>query len=175
MARFVTSMNVSLDGYVDYDRMAPDAALFRHWTEVVSAVGNSIYGRKIYELMRYWETEQPGWGDAERAFAEGWRAQKKWVVSTTLTAVGPNAELISDAVEARVRDLKAQLPGQVDICGTILARSLADWGLMDEYRLYYHPVVLGSGKPYFAAPPPALRHLACDRIGEVMRLSCGVV
>lgn len=70
MARFTLSMNLSLDGYV-----APDPVLFQHWIDAVSATRVSIYGRKIYELMRYWEVDQPGWGPGEFAFATAWRAQ----------------------------------------------------------------------------------------------------
>ena len=91
MARFVCSMNISLDGYVDHDRMVPDADVFRFWIRAVKRTPNTLYGRKIYQLMTYWQDDQPDWGDAEREFAEAWRAQKKWVVSTTLTDLGPNA------------------------------------------------------------------------------------
>lgn len=166
MARFVCSMNVSLDGYVDHDRMAPDERVFRFWIDAVKHTPHALYGRKIYELMIYWQEDQPGWGEAEREFAAAWRAQKKWVVSQTLTDVGPNATLISSDIEARVRTLKEDLPGQVDISGTILLRSLSDWGLMDEYRLVYHPVALGTGKPLFAGPCAPLQLTASERIGE---------
>lgn len=165
MARFVCSMNVSLDGYVDHDRMVPDADVFRHWIDAVRRTPNSLYGRKTYELMRYWEPDQPDWDEAEREFAECWRAQRKWVVSKTLTEVGPNATLVSSDIESTVRDLKQRLPGQVDVSGTILAQSLADWGLIDEYQLVLHPVALGSGKPFFAGPRPPMHLEASDRIG----------
>jgi len=165
MARFVCSMNVSLDGYVDHDRMIPDADVFRFWTEAVQRTPNVLYGRKIYELMRYWEPDQPDWDDAERTFAKAWRAQKKWVVSQTLTEVGPNATLISTDIDDTVRDLKARLPGQVDVSGTVLVQSLSDWGLMDEYQLLLHPVALGSGKPFFARRRPNLHLAGSDRIG----------
>lgn len=165
MARFVCSMNVSLDGYVDHDRMVPDPQVFRFWIDAVKRTPNCLYGRKIYELMRYWETDQPGWDDAEHAFAAAWRAQKIWVVSQSLTDLGPNATLISSDIEAQVRALKRDLDGQVDISGTILMQSLADWGLMDEYRLLYHPLALGHGRPLFLGPRPPMRLVACDRIG----------
>jgi dihydrofolate reductase len=175
MARFVMGMNVSLDGYVDHDRMAPDPIVFRHWIDAVKRTPNCLYGRKIYDLMRYWEPDQPDWGDAERAFAQAWRAQKKWVVSQTLTEVGPNATLIASDIEATVRSLKDQLPGQVDVSGTILAQSLANWGLMDEYQLVLHPVVLGAGKPFFVGPRPRLRLIGSDAIGpDVIRVSYAV-
>jgi dihydrofolate reductase len=171
MARFVTSMNVSLDGYVDHDRMIPDADVFRHWIEAVKRTPYSLYGRKIYELMRYWEPDQPEWDDAEREFAAAWRAQKKWVVSQTLTEVGPGTTLISRNIEATVRQLKDELAGQVDVAGTIMTQSCADWGLMDEYQLLIHPVALGTGKPLFPRPRQNLHLSDSSRIGpEVIRL-----
>lgn len=165
MARFVCSMNVSLDGYVDHDRMAPDETLFRFWINAVQAVPNVLYGRKIYELMAYWQDDQPDWGQAEREFASAWRAQHKWVVSQTLTDVGPNASLISSDVEATVRALKKDLSGQVDVSGTVLMQSLSDWGLMDEYRLVYQPLVLGHGRPMFLGPRAPMTLTASERIG----------
>jgi dihydrofolate reductase len=83
-----------------------------------------------------------------------------------LKSVGPNATLIADDVEGVVRGLKARLAGEIDVGGPDLARSLTDLGLIDEYRLYVHPVVLGHGKPFFAAPRPRLRLVANDLIGE---------
>ena len=172
MAKFVYGMNASLDGYVDHEKFAPGPVLFRHWIEQVRGITGSIYGRKIYELMRYWEEDQPGWTDDEHEFAVAWRKQPKWVVSHTLNSVGPNATLVSDDIEAVIRRLKDELAGEVDVSGTILAQSLTDQGLIDEYRLYFHPVVLGQGKPFFAGPRPPLRLVASDLIGEgVMRLT----
>jgi dihydrofolate reductase len=83
-----------------------------------------------------------------------------------LKSVGPNATLIADDVEGVVRGLKARLAGEIDVGGPDLARSLTDFGLIDEYRLYVHPVVLGHGKPFFAGPRPRLRLVANDLIGE---------
>ena len=172
MANFVFGMNVSLDGYVDHERFAPGPGLFRHWIEQVRGVNGSIYGRKIYELMRYWEEDQDGWTDDEHEFAAAWRKQPKWVVSRSLKSIGPNATLISDDIEVEIRKLKDDLAGEVDVSGTVLAQSLTDLGLIDEYRLYFHPVVLGHGKPFFAGPRPPLRFVASDLIGEgVMRLT----
>lgn len=166
MATFVYGMNLSLDGFVDHERFAPDAVLFDHWIAQCRAVTDCIYGRRIYEIMQYWDEDQPGWGPPEHKFAKAWRAQHKWVVTRNLMALGPNATLISDDVAATVRGLKARLEGEVDISGTILAQSLTALGLIDEYRLYYHPVVLGAGKPFFAGPAPRLRLVSSDRIGE---------
>ena len=172
MATFVFGMNQSLDGYVDHQAFAPGPVLFRHWIEHVGGLTGSIYGRRIYEVMRYWDDDFAEWGAAEREFAVAWRRQPKWVVSRSLTSVGPNATLVSDGVEAVIRGLKAERVGEFDVSGPDLARSLADLGLVDEYRLYLHPVVLGHGKPFFAGPRPPLRLVASDRMGEgVIRLT----
>ena len=172
MAKFVFGMNLSLDGYVDHEGFAPDATLFRHWIDQVREAGGSIYGRRIYEIMRYWDEDQPDWGEDERAFAEAWRTQHKWVVSRSLTEVGPNATLLSDDIEVTIRRLKSELSGEIDVSGTILAHSLGQLGLIDEYRLYFHPVVLGGGKPFFAGPRPKLRLVSSERIGgEAIRLT----
>jgi dihydrofolate reductase len=93
-------------------------------------------------------------------------------VSRSLKSVGPNATLVADDIEAAIRGLKAQLDGEIEVSGPELARSLTDLGLVDEYRLYLHPVVLGRGKPFFAGPRPPLRLVASDRIGgDVIRLT----
>ncbi len=166
MAKFVFGMNLSLDGYIDHQEFAPDPALFRHWIEQVRGVTGSLYGRRLYEVMRYWDEDNPHWGPEERDFATAWRSKPKWVVSRSLKSVGPNATLVGEDVEAAIRGLKAELAGEIDVGGPDLARSLTDLGLIDEYRLYFHPVVLGGGKPFFAGPRPPLRLIASDRIGE---------
>ena len=127
---------------------------------------------RMYEIMRYWDEDRPEWDAAERDFAAAWRGQPKWVVSRSLKSVGPNATLVSDDIEASIGRLKAELVGEIDIAGPHLAGSLTDLGLIDEYRLYFHPVVLGRGSPFFAGPRPRLRPVASDRIGEdVIRLT----
>jgi dihydrofolate reductase len=172
VATIVFGMNVSLDGYVDYDRFAPDPALFRHWIEHVRGLAGSIYGRRMYEIMRYWDEDHPEWTPEQREFATAWRDQPKWVVSRSMKSAGPNATLIGGDIEAAIRDLKARLAGEIAVSGPELARTLTDLGLVDEYRLYLHPVVLGHGKPFFAGPRPRLRLLATDLIGEdVVRLT----
>jgi len=166
MAKLVFGMNLSLDGYVDHEEFAPDPALFRHWIEQVRSLTGSVYGRRMYEVMRYWDEDRPEWDAQERAFAQAWRRQPKWVVSRSLKAVGPNATLAGADVGAAIRGLKARLGGEIDVSGPELAQGLTDLGLVDEYRLYFHPVVLGRGKPFFAGPRPRLRLVASDRIGE---------
>ena len=164
MAKLVFALNQSLDGYVDHEAFAPDPALFRHFVEDMRGLAGVVYGRRMYETMRYWDEDQGDWGADERDYAEAWRAQPKWVVSRTLESVGPNAKLVRDGVDAAIRQLKAELDGEVEVAGPELAGSLAN--LIDEYRLYVHPVVLGSGKPLFAGPRPPLRLVANDLIGE---------
>lgn len=172
MAKLVFGMNQSLDGYVDHMEFAPDPALFRHWIEQVRGVVGSVYGRRMYEVMQYWDEDRPEWDAAARDFAAAWRSQKKWVVSRSLKSVGPNAALVEDDFEAAIRGLKARLDGEIAVSGPELARSLTDLGLVDEYRLYLHPVVLGRGKPFFAGPRPPLRLAASELIGEdVIRLT----
>ena len=172
MAKLVYGMNQSLDGYVDHEEFTPSPTLFRHYIEQVRGLTGSVYGRRIYEVMRYWDDDHPEWDAAEREFAVAWRKQPKWVVSRSLKSVGANATLVSDDIEAVIRGLKAKLDGEIDVAGTILAGSLTDLGLIDEYRLYLHPIVLGRGKPFFAGPRPPLRLVASDRIGDdVIRLT----
>jgi len=172
MAKLVFGMNLSLDGYVDYQEFAPDPVLFRHWIEHVRELTGSVYGRRMYEIMRYWDEDHPEWTAEQRDFAAAWRRQPKWVVSRTLKSVGPNATLVQDDLETVISDLKARLVGEITVSGPELAQSLADLGLIDEYRLYLHPVVLGRGKPFFAGPRPPLRLVVTDRIGEdVIRLT----
>ena len=132
----------------------------------------SVYGRRMYEVMRYWDEESPEWSTEERDFVAAWRSQRKWVVSRSLKSVGPNATLVAEDIETVIRELKAELEGEIEVPGPDLARSLTDIGLIDEYRLYLHPVVLGRGKPFFAGPRPRLRLVASDLIGEdVVRLT----
>lgn len=172
-ARLIYDMNVSLDGYVDHDRFAPDPELFRHWIEVVREGTGSIYGRKLYEIMRYWEQDDPAWDADHRAFAEVWRAERKWVVSRTLTEVGPGVTLISGGLEAAVRRIRDELEGEIHVGGPVLAGSLTELGLIDEYRLYMHPVVLGQGAPFFTGARPPLKVTGNERIGaEAVRLTC---
>ena len=95
-----------------------------------------------------------------------WRRQPKWVVSRSLKSVGPNATLVEDDLEAVIGGLKARLDGEIEVAGPELAGSLTDLGLIDEYRLYFRPVVLGRGKPFFAGPRPPLRLVATDPVGE---------
>ncbi len=172
MAKLVFGMNQSLDGYVDHTAFAPTPLVFRHFIKEAQEQAGSVYGRRMYEIMRYWDDDHAEWDADERIFAAAWRRQPKWVVSRSLTAVGPNATLINDDLEGAIHTLKAEHEGEIEVAGPTLAHSLTERGLIDEYRIYLHPVVLGHGTPYFAGPRPPLQLVAHDRIGEeVIRLT----
>ena len=172
MAKLVFGMNVSLDGYVDHLALPrPSAALSHYWLDQMRGLAGSVYGRRIYEIMLYWDVDQPDWDAEDHEFAAAWRRHPKWVVSRTLKSVGPNATLVSDDVESVIRALKTRLVGEIAIAGPVLAGSLTDPSLIDEYRLHIHPVVLGSGTPFFTGPRPPLRFVASDVIGDLVRLT----
>ena len=172
MAKLVFGMNQSLDGYVDHMEFGPSPTLFSHFVEQAREQAGSVYGRKLYEIMSYWDEDHPDWDDARREFAEAWRNQPKWVVSRSLKSVGPNATLIGNDLEGAIRKLKDEVDGEIEVGGPVLAQSLTELGLIDEYRIYLHPVVLGHGNPYFAGPRPPLRLVGSEHVDEnVIRLS----
>ena len=168
MAKLVYGLSQSLDGYVDHTHteMRPGPALSRHFVEHVRGLAGCVYGRRTYEIMRYWDEDLPDWDAGDRDFAAMWRSLPKWVASRSLKSVGPNATLIQDDVETVLRELKARLVGEIDVAGPDLARSLTDLGLIDEYRLYFRPFVLGCGTPFFAGPRPPLHLVANDLIAD---------
>ena len=178
MGKFVFGMMQSLDGYVDgaagrLELPPPDDALGRHFNDHVRGLAGCLYGRRIYEIMRYWDEDRPDWDAGDRDFAAAWRSQPKWVVSRTLKSVGPNATLVAGNLDAFVRRLKEDVDGEIDVAGPTLAGTLTDLGLIDEYRLYFRPFVLGGGKPYFAGARPPLRMIASEWIGEdAVRVTC---
>jgi dihydrofolate reductase len=172
MAKLVFGMNQSLDGYVDHTAFGPSPTLFRHFIEQAQEQAGSIYGRNLYEIMRYWDEDHAEWNEADREFASAWRRQPKWVASRSLISVGPNATLISDDLEGQISRLKAEVDGEIEVGGPQLARSLGELGLIDEYRIYLHPVVVGSGNPYFAGARPPLRLIANEQVDDdVIRLT----
>ena len=166
MAKLVFGMNQSLDGYVDHTAFAPSPALFRNFVEDAQRQSGSLYGRVVYELMRFWEDDQPDWGADEHAFAAAWRSQPKWVVSRSSPSLGPNASLVDGDLETAIRKLKAEREGEIEVAGPNLAKSLTELGLIDEYRIYLHPVVLGDGTPFFGGPRPPLHLAAIDRTND---------
>jgi dihydrofolate reductase len=171
MAKLVFGMNQSLDGYVDHTAFAPSPVLFRHFVEEAQRQTGSLYGRKMYEIMRYWDDEQPGWNADEHAFAAAWRRQPKWVCSHGAPSVGANATLLRGDLAAAINQLKTEHEGEIEVAGPCLAHSLTELGLIDEYRIYLHPVVLGHGTPLFAGPRPPLRLVGQEQVDEsVIRL-----
>lgn len=171
MSRLVFGMMQSLDGYVDgvsgkLELPPPGPALHRHFNDHVRGLAGALYGRRMYEIMRYWDEDRPEWDEVARDFAAAWRARPKWVVSRTLKSVGANATLVTEHLDSFVRRLKENVEGEIDVAGPTLAASLTDLGLIDEYRLYFRPFVLGGGKPYFAGARPPLRISATDPVGE---------
>jgi dihydrofolate reductase len=160
MRKVIYEMNVSLDGYVetaDHDPgwAQPDEELFRFINEEVRAQGAFLYGRRLYDVMAsHWPTAEataPPAPDYMVEFAEIWREKPKVVFSRTLTEVAWNARLVRDDIAREVADLKDQPGGDLSVGGPTLAAALILLGLVDEYRLLVHPIVLGGGTPFF--PP----------------------
>jgi dihydrofolate reductase len=161
MAKLIFGLQ-SLDGFVNHLEMRPGPELFRHFVEHVRDLAGSVYGRRTYEIMRYWDEDLPEWGAEELDLAAAWRSQPKWVVSRSLKSVGPNATLVQNDVGTVLRELRARLVGEIAVAGP----DLTDLDLVDEYRLYFRPFVLGHGTPFFAGPRPPLRLVTSDLIGE---------
>ena len=167
MAKLVFGLQQSLDGYVDHLEMGPPGpAVSHHFVEHVRELAGIVYGRRTYEIMQYWDEDHPDWDARDHDFAAAWRRRPKWVVSRSLKSVGPNATLVEGDIPAAISGLKAQLVGDMAVAGPELAGSLTNLGLIDEYRLYLRPIVLGRGTPFFAGPRSSLRLVASDLIGE---------
>jgi dihydrofolate reductase len=179
MGKLIYSMSVSLDGFVEtpsrsLDWVLVDEELHSFFNDQAREVSASLYGRRMYELMvDYWPTAEadPSATPVELDFARIWRDTPRIVFSTTLGSVDWNSRLVSGDAAAEVRRLKAQPGFDMDVGGPTLASTLIRAGLIDEYRLFVHPVVLGAGTPFF----PALE----DRIGlkllETRTFGSGVV
>ncbi|RYE08437.1 MAG: dihydrofolate reductase [Hyphomicrobiales bacterium] len=171
MARLTYGLLQSLDGYVSGVEGGPELpmpgdTLNAYFSQQLRQVTGSLYGRRMYEIMRYWDKDEAEQDPAGREFAMAWRAKPKWVVSRTLKSVGPNATLVSEDMAGFVRRLKAEHEGEIEVAGPELAASLSALGLIDEYHLYVRAVVLGGGKPFFAGPVPPLRFVAAEELGE---------
>jgi dihydrofolate reductase len=158
MRKLIYSMGVSLDGFVagpggEIDWNAPDQELHRFHNEQTRELGAHFCGRKLYEVMLFWETaeENPSLGPAEREFAGIWRELPKVVFSKTLEQVEGNARLATGEIAEEVAKLK-QRPGKdLTVGGAGLAAAFIELGLVDEYRLFVSPVLLGDGTPFFPA------------------------
>jgi dihydrofolate reductase len=158
MRKLIYSMGVSLDGFIagprgEIDWSAPDEELHRFHNQHAREVGAELYGRRLYEEMLPWQTaeERPSVSAPELEFARIWKDLPKIVFSTTLEQVQGNARLVRDDVAAEVARLKEQPGKDLAVGGAGLAGSLMKLGLIDEYRQFIFPVVLGGGTPYFPA------------------------
>ena len=178
MGKLVFGMMQSLDGYVDgvaggLELPPPGVALARHFHDRVRGLAGCLYRRRLYELMQYWDEDRPEWDAGDHAFAAAWRSKPKWVSSRTLKTVGANATLIGENLEVFACRLKQEVEGEIDVGGPTLAAHLTDLGLIDEFRLYFRPFVLGGGKPYFVGARPPLRIIASEPIGdEAVLVTC---
>lgn len=175
MARLIYAMIQSLDGYVSGHEGGPglpmpDDTLSEHFNSELDSITGSLYGRRMYEVMRYWDDDQPAEDSPVTDFGKVWRSKPKWVVSRTLKQVGPNATLVGGDLEAFVTNLKATHPGDIEVAGPELAAGLGALGLIDEYQLYLRPVVLGGGKPYFQGARPPLQLVKSETISDTVRL-----
>lgn len=179
MGKMIYGLLTSLDGYIEAPEgsdtrwSGPGGALHRYFNEMQRNLALDIYGRRMYEVMRVWDTydRDPSITAVEREFAQLWQQTPKVVVSTTLQAVGPNARLVRGDVEAAARALKAETDGDISVSGAELAASFGRWGLIDEYQLFVYPSVVGGGKPYFAHGVPLdLKPLGAERLPEDVML-----
>ena len=158
MRKLVYATSLSLDGYIDASAgdpswMVPDEELHRHFNDLEREIDTQLYGRRMYELMAgYWPTadQDPSAPDVILEYARIWKPIPKVVFSSTLESVGWNSRLVRGDAVAEVARLKAQPGGPMSVGGLILASSLASAGLIDEYRLYYVPIFLGSGTAAFS-------------------------
>jgi len=158
MRNLIYSMTVSLDGFIagpdgDIDWSAPDEELHRFHNQRVREDGAHLYGRRLYEVMTYWETVDESSDVPEHVleFARIWKATPKIVFSKTLEKVEGNARLVTDDAVEEVARLKAEPGKDLGVGGAGLASTLMKAGLIDEYRLFVSPIVLGAGTPYFPA------------------------
>lgn len=158
MRKLTFAMNVTLDGYTaapgdDLGWSVPSDELFQWWSDRVQATGTALYGRKLWEAMSsHWPTadQQPGATPAEIEYARRWRAMPKVVFSSTIGAVDWNARLVTGDPVAEITRLAAGDGGPMDILGATLAAAAMRAGLIDEYVLVTHPVLIGGGTPFFA-------------------------
>jgi dihydrofolate reductase len=158
MRKVIYKMGVSLDGFIagpagEIDWGAPDEELHRFHNEQARNIGVELYGRRLYEVMRYWETaeENPSAPEHELEFARIWKETPKVVFSRTLERVEGYATLVKDNIAEEVARLKEQPGKDLAVGGAGLASTFVELGLIDEYRPLVHPVVLGGGTPYL--PP----------------------
>jgi dihydrofolate reductase len=158
MGKLIYSMGVSLDGFIagpdgEIDWSAPDEELHRFHNEQTRELGAHLCGRRLYQVMLYWEAadEDPALPETEREFAGIWQNLPRVVFSKTLEKVEGNATLATGSVAEEVAKLKEQSGKDIGIGGAGLASTATKLGLVDEYRLFVSPVVLGAGTRFFPA------------------------
>jgi dihydrofolate reductase len=158
MRKLIYSMTVSLDGFIagpggDIGWSAPDEELHRFHNDEVRELGAHLLGRRLYETMVYWETadQDPSASEVTLDFARIWQALPKVVFSTTLDRVEGNTKLASGGVVDEVARLKDESGGDLAVGGAGLASELIEHNLIDDYRVFVSPVILGAGIPYFPA------------------------
>jgi dihydrofolate reductase len=158
MRNLIYSMGVSLDGFIagpdgGIDWSAPDEELHRFHNQQTRELGTHLCGRRLYEVMRYWDTadQNPSAAEHELEFARIWQRLPKIVFSRTLTEVEGNARLATEGIAEEVAKLREQPGKDLGVGGAGLASACIKVGLVDEYRLFVNPVVLGGGTPYFPA------------------------
>ncbi len=164
MRKLIFGMNVTLDGYIaatgddlgwsagDGPDSSPSDELFQWWSDRVATTGLALYGRKLWEAMSsHWPMadQQPGATPAEIEFARRWRDMPKVVFSSTIDEVDGNTRLVTGDAVAEITRLKAEDGGPMDICGATLAGAAMRSGLIDEYAIVTHPVLVGGGTPFF--------------------------
>jgi dihydrofolate reductase len=179
MSKVVYWMTVSLDGFVEtsdgkIDWTAPDAELHRFLNESARKVGVFLHGRRMYEGMAgVWPTaeQNPSFSEDLREFGRVWMRTPKVVFSKTLRHVEHNSRLAEGDVAAEVAKCKQQVEGDLGLGGATLAATFMKLGLIDEYRMFVRPVVLGGGKPYFTP----LDHRVRVRLVETRTFPGGVV
>jgi dihydrofolate reductase len=179
MRKVIYAMSVSLDGFIeatdgDLRWSFPDEELHRHFNQQEQLIDIHLYGRKLYENMAsYWPTagQDPSAPQVEIDYARLWKTMQKIVFSTTLQQVGWNSQLVKGDIAEVVNRLKAQPGGDMSVGGAGLAASFMQLGLIDEYRLYLHPVILGGGKPMFA---PLQEKIAVE-LAETQQFGSGVI
>src|SRR5580658_2441887 len=153
MRKVLYGLNVSLDGFYEdvngkIDFTVPEEEVFRHFIELEKEVEVHLYGRKLYETMCYWKVDQ-NFDSAELEYAKFWNKKPNVVFSRTLESVAPNDRLIRDNIAEEVNELKKGPGKYMAVGGGEIASTFINLGLIDEYRFYFRPIVLGKGKPMF--------------------------
>jgi dihydrofolate reductase len=177
--KVIYAMMVSLDGYMegpdrDIDWSFPDEELHQHFNEQESEIDINLYGRGLYENMSsYWPTADlnPSAPQVEIDFARIWKSKPKVVFSKTLEQVEWNSRLVRENIADEIVKLKEQPGKNLSVGGSGIASTFMKLGLIDEFRLYIHPVVLGGGKPMFQPMNDAVTL----RLVEARTFSSGVV